>query len=244
MEDIREPALLLKTIPYSDTSTIAHFFSARGRETLIAKGARRAKSPFHGKLQPLYLTEVVFQSKESREIQPLRQLTLIRAHQNLQKDFTALTFGMGILEVVDQLIIGSGNHQKEFDSICAILDKVDKQSLPPFNGFIMALNAILEHAGFYFETSHCNQCGRIESGEKMFFRIDSGHYLCASCCAEQRIRPNMAGSRLQQLRDLASEATQIAEIAVADQQKIIHFYHQYINAHWHKQIHLNALAML
>ena len=55
MAEVRDHALLLRRIPYSDTSLICHFLTREhGRITLMTRGARRAKSPFRGALEPLY----------------------------------------------------------------------------------------------------------------------------------------------------------------------------------------------
>jgi len=54
MADIRDAALLLRRIPYGDTSFIIHVLAREhGRISLMARGARRAKSPFRAALAPL-----------------------------------------------------------------------------------------------------------------------------------------------------------------------------------------------
>lgn len=59
MAELNDRALLLRRIPYSDTSLICHFLTEQhGRITLMARGARRAKSPFRAALAPLYLLNI------------------------------------------------------------------------------------------------------------------------------------------------------------------------------------------
>ncbi|MDQ6960302.1 MAG: DNA repair protein RecO [Mariprofundaceae bacterium] len=54
MAEIRDTALLLRRIPYGDTSLIIHILAREhGRVSLMARGARRAKSPFRAALAPL-----------------------------------------------------------------------------------------------------------------------------------------------------------------------------------------------
>jgi len=54
MAEIRDAALLLRRIPYGDTSLIVHILAREhGRISLMARGARRAKSPFRAALAPL-----------------------------------------------------------------------------------------------------------------------------------------------------------------------------------------------
>lgn len=54
MTEIRDDALLLRRIPYGDTSFIIHVLTREhGRISLMARAARRAKSPFRATLAPL-----------------------------------------------------------------------------------------------------------------------------------------------------------------------------------------------
>ncbi|MDX8403175.1 MAG: DNA repair protein RecO, partial [Mariprofundaceae bacterium] len=59
MAELKDRALLLRRIPYSDTSLICHFLTEQhGRITLMVRGARRAKSPFRAALAPLYALNI------------------------------------------------------------------------------------------------------------------------------------------------------------------------------------------
>jgi DNA repair protein RecO (recombination protein O) len=59
MAEAKDHALLLRRIPYSDTSLVCHFLTEEhGRIALMARGARRAKSPFRGALEPLYALNI------------------------------------------------------------------------------------------------------------------------------------------------------------------------------------------
>jgi len=54
MAEIRDDALLLRRIPYGDTSFIIHILThEHGMISLMARAARRAKSPFRATLAPL-----------------------------------------------------------------------------------------------------------------------------------------------------------------------------------------------
>jgi len=55
MAECRSEALLLRRIPYGDTSLICHFMTAsHGRMALMVRGARSRKSLFRAALAPLY----------------------------------------------------------------------------------------------------------------------------------------------------------------------------------------------
>jgi DNA repair protein RecO (recombination protein O) len=57
----RTIGLILRTRPFTETSLIVQWLTADfGRLSTIAKGARRTKSPFAGKLDLYYLAEFSF----------------------------------------------------------------------------------------------------------------------------------------------------------------------------------------
>ena len=53
--------LVLRTRPLTETSLIVHWLTPQsGRIATVAKGARRPKSPFRGKLDLFYLADFSF----------------------------------------------------------------------------------------------------------------------------------------------------------------------------------------
>jgi len=55
MAELKDTAFLLRRVAYGDTSYIIHFLGkTQGRFTLMARGARRPKSPFRPQLEPLH----------------------------------------------------------------------------------------------------------------------------------------------------------------------------------------------
>lgn len=79
--------LVLRTRPLTETSLIVHWLTpALGRLATVAKGARRPKSPFRGKLDLFYLAEFSFARSRRSELHTLREANLREAHGALRKD--------------------------------------------------------------------------------------------------------------------------------------------------------------
>jgi DNA repair protein RecO (recombination protein O) len=73
--------LILRTRPLTDTSLIVHWLTPDfGRIATVAKGARRQKSPFAGKLDLFYLAEFSFQRSRRSELHQLREVSLRETH--------------------------------------------------------------------------------------------------------------------------------------------------------------------
>jgi len=83
--------LILRTHPLTDTSLIIHWLTADfGRIATVAKGARRQKSPFAGKLDLFYLAEFSFQRSRRSELHQLREVSLRETHAAIRKEMEYL----------------------------------------------------------------------------------------------------------------------------------------------------------
>ena len=59
MAELSDDALLLRRIPYGETSLICQFLTAKhGRISLMVRGGRRPKSPFRAALSPLFMLHI------------------------------------------------------------------------------------------------------------------------------------------------------------------------------------------
>src|SRR5579872_6749648 len=81
------PGLILRTRPLTDTSLIVHWLTPEfGRLATVAKGARRPKSPFAGKLDLFYQAEFSFQRSRRSELHTLREVSLKETNAKLRTD--------------------------------------------------------------------------------------------------------------------------------------------------------------
>ncbi len=87
----RAKGLILRTRPFTETSLIVNWLTAEfGRVSTIAKGARRTKSPFRGKLDLFYEAEFSFQRSRRSELHTLREVVLGDTHVALRHDLDYL----------------------------------------------------------------------------------------------------------------------------------------------------------
>lgn len=82
---------ILRTRPLTDTSLIVHWLTADlGRVATVARGARRPKSPFAGKLDLFYRCDLSFSRSRSSELHTLREVSLRETHAALRRNLSAL----------------------------------------------------------------------------------------------------------------------------------------------------------
>jgi DNA repair protein RecO (recombination protein O) len=85
--DERASGIILRTRPLTETSLIVHWLTPElGRIAVVAKGARRPKSVYRGKLDIFYQADFTFQRSRRSDLHNLRELSLRETHEALRSD--------------------------------------------------------------------------------------------------------------------------------------------------------------
>lgn len=97
------PGLILRTRPLTETSLIVHWLTPEfGRLATVAKGARRSKSPFAGKLDLFYLADFSFQRSRRSELHQLREVSLREMHAPIRQEMEYLQQASYCTALVEQ----------------------------------------------------------------------------------------------------------------------------------------------
>jgi len=173
----RDAALLLRSIPYSDSSLILHVLTENhGRISLMARGARRAKSPLRASLMPLY--QLHLRWKEPRT-GTMGMLLEAQRNQSLVPESHVLA-GQELLSKASNLFPDGVDYGYEAlsSSFLVLSDRPEQSGLPA------AIWHILDHSGWVSDFEHCWHCSeQISLDLSMYWR--SNHLLCSSCSSQQ-----------------------------------------------------------
>jgi DNA repair protein RecO (recombination protein O) len=98
----RASGIILRTRPLTETSLIVQWLTTeQGRISTVAKGARRPKSPFSGKLDLFYDADFSFVRSRKSELHTLREVVLRDAHAAIRQDLdrlSAAAYGAVLIE--------------------------------------------------------------------------------------------------------------------------------------------------
>lgn len=120
----RATGIILRTRPLTETSLIVHWLTAdSGRVATVAKGARRPKSPFRGKLDLFHECDFTFARSRRSELHTLREARLNEAHPALRQS-------LGLLAQA---------------AYAAALIEQTTETETPLPGFLELLTAFLRH---------------------------------------------------------------------------------------------------
>lgn len=87
----RTKGLILRTRPLTESSLIVNWLSPdMGRISTVAKGARRPKSLFRGKLDLFFVADFSFTRSRRSDLHNLREVKLSETHEGLRRDIDKL----------------------------------------------------------------------------------------------------------------------------------------------------------
>jgi DNA repair protein RecO (recombination protein O) len=95
-------AILLRRTRLSDTSWVVTWLTqAHGRLKTAAKGARRPRSPFAGKLDLFFLGDISYAHSRSSDLHALREVVLLRPFGGLRADFLRAELAAYFVELLE-----------------------------------------------------------------------------------------------------------------------------------------------
>src|SRR5207247_2687407 len=101
--DERAHGIVLRVHPLTETSLIIRWLTLEfGRLATVAKGARRAKSPFRGKLDLFYLADFSFSRSRRSELHSLREIGSPETHPGLRHELAYLRQASYVAALIEQ----------------------------------------------------------------------------------------------------------------------------------------------
>jgi DNA repair protein RecO (recombination protein O) len=99
----RAHGLILRTRPFTETSVIVQWLTPEfGRLSTVAKGARRPKSSFRGKLDLFYEADFSFNRSRRSELHTLSEVGLRETHEVLRRELGYLQQASYCAALVEQ----------------------------------------------------------------------------------------------------------------------------------------------
>ncbi len=131
---IRTEAIVLRKIPFRETSQIVTLFTReKGKIAALAKGARKLKSQFGATLQPMSHIQAIFYYKPTRDLQTLSETSHITVFNRISDDLDRITVGMRMVEFVQALMQREESSPPVFNLLVNTLHHLDHVDVNPAN---------------------------------------------------------------------------------------------------------------
>jgi len=121
--------IILRTRPLTDSSLIVHWLTPDfGRIATVARGARRLKSPFVGKLDLFYVADFSFSRSRRSDLHLLRETGLRETHGPLRQNLAALRQAVYAAAFVEQATETETPLPAVYELVCGFLDCLCRQN--------------------------------------------------------------------------------------------------------------------
>lgn len=123
----RASGLVLRTRLLTETSLIVHWITREwGRLATVAKGARRPKSPFRGRLDLFFRADFTFARSRRSDLHVLREVRVTETHPLLRADYQKLlraSYGARLIEQVTETETPIPEFVDLLDSLLVLLNR-------------------------------------------------------------------------------------------------------------------------
>src|SRR5262249_7175241 len=177
-------AVVLRSFRFGGADRVLHLYTLeRGRVGAVAKGVRKTKSRFGGRLEPLSHVELVLHHGRG-ELDTVTGASLVRPHDRARTDPYRLQVGLIGLEAMLRLFTEQEANERAFTALTRFLDALDEREGrarraahdPLGLGFQLKL---LWVSGYLPHLGACVECG--EEGDLVGFLPEAGGAVCRAC---------------------------------------------------------------
>jgi DNA repair protein RecO (recombination protein O) len=137
--------LILRTRPLTETSLIVQWLTPEfGRISTVAKGARRPKSPFLGRLDLFYEANFSFSRSRRSELHTLREVGLRETHPELRRELGLLQQAAYCARLMEQTTETETPLPQVFELMRGLLNHLPAQRPQPRNVYAFELKLLNE----------------------------------------------------------------------------------------------------
>src|SRR5690349_12606647 len=177
---LKTEAIVLRSIRYGEADRVLHLYTPdRGRLSAIAKGVRKTKSRFGGRLEPYFRLDLVLYEGRS-DLMTVTSAETVAAHPRLREDARSLDGAARACEAVGRVFDDGEPHAGVFHLLANQLALLDADPARGTRAGALAFRLkLLLAAGFAPHLASCASCGERE--HLVGFSGAAGGVVCAAC---------------------------------------------------------------
>jgi DNA repair protein RecO (recombination protein O) len=178
---VKTEAIVLRSLRYGEADRILHLYTPqRGRVSAIAKGVRRARSRFGGRLEPFFRLQLDLHEGRG-ELLTVTGAQTVEAYPRLRCDARALDAAARACDAVGRLFETGEPHPNVFNLLCrrlSLLDAGAGAASGRTDALAFRLKLMLA-AGLAPQLGACAGCGERE--HLVGFSGAAGGVVCGAC---------------------------------------------------------------
>ena len=177
---LKSEAIVLRSMRYGEADRILHVYTPdRGRLSAIAKGVRRSKSRFGGRLEPYFRLRLVLYQGRS-DLLTVTSAETLHGHPRLREHGGALDAAARACDAVGRLFDDGDPHRGVYNLLGNQLALLDAEPARATRANALAFRLkLLLAAGFAPQLAACAGCGEAE--HLVGFSGAAGGVVCPAC---------------------------------------------------------------
>lgn len=185
MRSVTTEAVVLRSFAFGEADRVLHLYTEEhGRLGAVAKGVRKTKSRFGGRLEPFSHVELVLHRGRG-ELLTVTGASLVRPHDRIRVDGYRLQVGLIGLEAMLKLFTEEERNARAFVALTRFLDAVDSIERPAtgragVDPVVLSFQLkLLWVSGFLPHLGSCVECGAEE--DLVGFLASASGAVCRAC---------------------------------------------------------------
>lgn len=177
---VKTEGIVLRSIRYGEADRILHIFTPHsGRLSAIAKGVRKARSRFGGRLEPFFRLDLVLYQGRS-ELLTVTSASTLAGYPRLREHHASLDVAARACDAVDRVFDPGDPHPGVYHLLANELALLDagRAHATLSNALAFRLKLLLA-AGFAPQLAACASCG--EQDHLAGFSGAAGGVVCGAC---------------------------------------------------------------
>jgi DNA repair protein RecO (recombination protein O) len=190
----RDRGVVLRTYKLGEADRIVVLLTrGRGKVRAVAKGVRKTKSRFGGRLEPASHVDLLLYEGRG-ELDIVSQAEVVDAFRPLRDDLDRLSRAVAMLEAADQLALEQEANPRLYEMLVGALRTLAQQDAPLVaTGFLLKALAL---EGVRPQVETCVACG--SEGPLVSWAMEEGGLRCSA----HRLGPGVSADAVEVLRDM------------------------------------------
>lgn len=225
--------IVLKSTPFSDTSMVTRVFTREfGKISLMAKGVRKSKKGAAGILESMNKINFQVNYNDSKDLQILRDLSLVTALTKIRNDYKRLTAGLAMVDMIDKTMQPKDASTILFRLLNHSLEELNNSKSNVVYLYLFFQFQLAKYSGFNPLPHQCYACRNDLAG--CYLDKTSGHQYCKSCINHDSIfLPENCCAFLNQLSQTFISEIQNLMIEEDELEIIREYIHSFLILHLH-----------
>jgi len=179
-------AIVLRRISYGDDDLILSLITPDGgKQSAIAKSAKKSRKRFAGILEPFTILDVVLTFGRGRKGLPiLKEAVLSRPFQTIGPDVLKAAYASYWVELIDSWLEDANTDKETYCLLGEALDYLDTDRMPAVDLSVLFQIRFISAAGYAPNLVSCGSCGKALDDivpNRAAFSIRKGSLICDAC---------------------------------------------------------------